>query len=88
MPEILITHEEPQAPPQDTTLDRRKFLLRFAAVTAATSAAVAIAPRIARATSYTVPPELMDPDAFATDIHVSNVTDLTELTLAEAAKLI
>lgn len=88
MPEILITPEEPQAPPQDTTLDRRRFLLRFAAVTAATSAAVAIAPRLARAASYTVPPELMDPDAFATDIHVSNVTDLTELTLAEAAKLI
>ena len=88
MPEILITPEEPQAPPQDTTLDRRRFLLRFAAVTAATSAAVAIAPRIARASSFTVPPELMDPDAFATDIHVSNVTDLTELTLAEAAKLI
>lgn len=88
MPEILITPEEPQAPPQDTTLDRRRFLLRFAAVTAATSAAVAIAPRLARASSFTVPPELMDPDAFATDIHVSNVTDLTELTLAEAAKLI
>lgn len=88
MPEILITPEEPQAPPQDTTLDRRRFLLRFAAVTAATSAAVAIAPRLARASSFAVPPELMDPDAFATDIHVSNVTDLTELTLAEAAKLI
>jgi Asp-tRNA(Asn)/Glu-tRNA(Gln) amidotransferase A subunit family amidase len=88
MLEILITPEEPQAPPQDTTIDRRKFLLRFAAVTAATSAAVAIAPRIARASSFSVPPELMDPDAFATDIHVSNVTDLTELTLAEAAKLI
>lgn len=88
MPEILITPEEPQAPPQDTTLDRRRFLLRFAAVTAATSAAVAIAPRLARAASFNVPPELMDPDAFATDIHVSSVTDLTELTLAEAAKLI
>ena len=87
MPEILIKDEDPGAPPQDTTLDRRKFLLRFAAVTAATSAAVAIAPRVARAASA-VPPELMDPDAFASDITLAKVTDLTELTLSEAAKLI
>jgi len=30
----------------------------------------------------------MDPDAFASDIQIGDVTDLTELTLAEAAKLI
>lgn len=87
MPEILIAPEEPEAPPQDTTLDRRKFLMHFAAITATASAAVAIAPKLARA-AVTLPPELYDPDAFASDIQIGNVTDLTELTLAEAARLI
>lgn len=87
MPEILVTPSADQTPPQDTTIDRRKFLLQFAAVTAATSAAVAIAPKLARAASA-VPPELLSPDAFASDIVIGNVTDLTELTLAQAAQLI
>ena len=87
MPEILVTPSADHTPPQDTTIDRRKFLLQFAAVTAATSAAVAIAPKLARAAS-TVPPELLSPDAFASDIVIGNVTDLTELTLAQAAQLI
>lgn len=87
MPEILVTPSVDPTPPQDKTIDRRKFLMRFAAVTAATSAAVAIAPKLARAASA-VPPELLDPDAFASDIVIGNVTDLTELTLAQAAQLI
>jgi len=88
MPEILVAAEEPYAQPQDTTIDRRKFLLRFAALTAATSAVATVAPRLARAATTTLPPELFDPDAFASDIAIGDVTDLTELTLAEAAKLI
>jgi Asp-tRNA(Asn)/Glu-tRNA(Gln) amidotransferase A subunit family amidase len=87
MPEILVSPSTDRTPPQDTTIDRRKFLMQFAAVTAATSAAVAIAPKLARAASA-VPPELRDPDAFASDIQIGDVTDLTELTLAEAARLI
>ena len=87
MPEILVTPSADPTPPQDTTIDRRKFLMRFAAVTAATSAAVSIAPKLARAAS-SVPPELRDPDAFASDLQIGNVTDLTELTLAEAARFI
>jgi len=87
MPEIVVTPSADRTPPQDTTIDRRKFLMQFAAVTAATSAAVAIVPKLARAAS-TIPPELRDPDAFASDIQIGNVTDLTELTLAQAAQLI
>jgi len=88
MPEILVSSEEPQAPPQDTTLDRRKFLIRFAAITATASAAVAVAPKLAHAAATTMPPELLDPDAFASDLQIGSVTDLTELTLAQAAKFI
>lgn len=88
MPEIVVEPAADPTPPQDTTIDRRKFLVRFAAVTAATSAAVAIAPKIARAATPGVPPELNDPDAFASDISINNVSDITELTLAQAAQLI
>lgn len=88
MPEIHVPAAESCAPPHDTTIDRRKFLLQFAAFTAATSAAVAAAPKLARAATPALSPDLFDPDAFASDIAIGDVTDLTELTLAEAAQLI
>lgn len=87
MPEIVTTREEPSAPPQDTLIDRRVFLARLAALTAATSAVSMLRPAPVRA-AYKMPPELLDPDAFAPSVRLEAVTDLTELTLSEAARLI
>jgi len=84
MPEVIVPRTDEGPPPQDTVIDRRVFLARLAALTAATSAVAVARPHLARAQS--VPQELLDPDAFATD--VPDVSDPTELTLAQAARMI
>jgi Asp-tRNA(Asn)/Glu-tRNA(Gln) amidotransferase A subunit family amidase len=74
------------APPQDTSIDRRAFLARLAALTAATAAVQVVRPHVARAAP--LPPELFDPDGFAPTVRAEALSDLTELTVSEAARLI
>jgi Asp-tRNA(Asn)/Glu-tRNA(Gln) amidotransferase A subunit family amidase len=89
MAAIHVPPPEPDAPPTDRVIDRRQFLARVAAATAVTSAAaIVVKARPASAAQSTVPPELMDPDALATEVRPAALADLTELTIAEAARLL
>lgn len=73
--------DDEHEPPFDARLDRRQFLARFAALTTATSAASLVGPMHAPAAA-TAP-------AFATaKAEVAVPSDLTELTLAQAATLV
>ena len=74
------------APPSDRTIDRRAFLSRLAAATAAASAgALAWRPTPAAARPLRPPP--LDPRAWAAEVRPEALADPTELTIAEAATL-
>lgn len=79
--------ESSTSQPMDRTIDRRSFVNRFAVLAAATSLGAAALPAVAHAAPSATVPAGINPDAYG-DVRPEALTDITELTIAEAASLI
>jgi len=82
---MKYSNDEPGEPALDRRIDRRAFLARMTAFTAAASMAAAAAPRLVR-TANAAP--VIDDGAIADEVRPEATTDLTELTISEAAHLL